>query len=1185
MSFPPCNFCHCQEFAYYPPPNTPPEQLFNPPAILPCVSPSCGHAYREHGDIPPALDCAVCPQRCGQFVLATLGQRLSDSLCLCGHPWADHKRPPATAAPPQPRSGPQRLLAPPPSSAGATSGILHTVTAERFLLPYNQSLGLTATTSGATQNQQRVDSHERKPKAKKGKKPLTGVVPGGVTAVQAGVHATITGVVGARTAPPPAVHAFAPTPSSSSAAAARASSAVHPDIPPANPVIVFPCDVTDALAFQPPFPSLQPLGLRRDINRLKLNPILYDHFVQSMTKFGLSFRLTLPPEKCSPGNDFHDAVTTSVIEHLDSRGIHLHPESASQSHLPKFKILRPRASGSNVMFKPYIVSQDVLTVQHITSTKGIAGKKQLLLAPADVASQLLGPVNFAQLSVAQASAFASLLSYHYCFALRVIEYLSLLASTTPALTPGLCSAICSAMHPAPRQQPDDELDLAFDPDFPDFDSQSSHSRSSSAMQVDNFELTPSPRRALFAQPAGPSAHSRPASPVSHAGPPFFSPTPAPRTPGPSIVPFAADHPDPLHLAASPSLDLLPRDAARLLADFTALAQAPLFLSHCPALSPTPSPPAEPTYVPSDTASDRSASRASGTRPADQSAALDYDSDVELIYSFDSDYSNSALHHAAFHTMLTDNLPKPASSPDKTAALLYTVPGEKPDPSLGFVMSAVFRGLMSHRNDPDYVDVGLLEKLSGPRNLRVEHLHFRNLSMRQLFCVPNNFFRVHGAFGVGVLRSLASQTLLTFACPDPTDGNLNDYIGLWTASGSYMVPTKLLSTNPNTAQCLLYAAAGAAAGYSLVQLGYIPVVHPALLLILLVSHYLNLDANDPTVIALLVDSCWLAHVDPPLHQVLSLFPNSHKAPIPPRDSSPAAAALHTRLADIGFNNPSHPRTAADHRQLTLALYSVAILGVNLTRQPPPPEWKHFLRGFNRDLSFVSKNKRKKAQPDFSPFIADLFFQTPPLTPPLSEGARILRLRRILLRACCPPAFAPEVTQRVLTDEGDSPLEHELLQNLRVLFDHYIFGTGHPPDVAAAIPPRADPLALSLAALPNFRPSLFVSAVNGTHFLPPCSPEETDYHFHLKLRHLHPEEIRPAGDVQAIKFSTCFHSMLFPVTPGARDSLYDLVDRSLHLLRAAQASPSFKPGQRPDIDTPFCNFLHSQLLVKSDEFNTA
>ncbi|EJD32782.1 hypothetical protein AURDEDRAFT_178119 [Auricularia subglabra TFB-10046 SS5] len=429
------------------------------------------------------------------------------------------------------------------------------------------------------------------------------------------------------------------------------------------------------------------------------------------------------------------------------------------------------------------------------------------------------------------------------------------------------------------------------------------------------------------------------------------------------------------------------------------------------------------------------------------------------------------------------------------------------------------------------------------------------------CGPKNFFKINMAIGPGAERWLISSTLIEFT----KDVSYKD---LWTASGPYFVPLMMLSVNPDPGQRAMFAAFALACAWALIRLGFIPVVHPAFLLVLLVAQYLDLPINDSTVLDQLCDLDWIALIDPRLFRALRLWPRSHKDPIPPASSSPAAATLHAYCHEIGYQPSSAQRAPAFHAALTRSLFCQALLRTNVPRHGSPPEWQAFIEAFNLDVAFSTRRLRQR---DRSTRLADLFCQSPQGAPPLRPDTMLLRLKHVLVGICCPPADPDSVEARLKLDHGSarSPAEHKLLESILPLIKHYLRGRGHPAEINGVLPELDD----LHPATPQFRPALFVRAVNGTHFLPPLDKDHPEFHFLLSFRRLSAEDLATphrlvGGDVNAFRFTTCLRNLLFPIN----DALYSLVDSSLSLIST---------GSR--VDTPFCIFLHSQLLVKADEFN--
>ncbi|EJD51499.1 hypothetical protein AURDEDRAFT_159233 [Auricularia subglabra TFB-10046 SS5] len=1162
----PCQFCVCQDF-WYTPPNAQ-AAYRDPPAAAICEIGDCAHSFQEHGVLPGASKCGSCP--CPLFQLARKGDRLFSSVCSCTHPFSSHSRvPPPQAAqhiPVQPAAPPPAPapVQPPPAPVPLPS------TSTRFM-PF-------ASTFPANQTDQTVNDRRMGSAARR-----RGVVP--------------PGSMGLRVAPPPAVHLAQP-PAPAAPAAGPASSAPSAAPKPRGPgrppkpskvdtiLLLFPCTVSARFSPDSPFPSLADLDLPADFNLYEFDPLRYSLLVSRMTVLGLAIHLELTGSEAEPPRLWY-AVQDRIVEHMALNTLALYPpqrDSAAETanateddpevqQVALFRLLKSKKHGDNVRFILNNVDPDTFSIADIKRAAASVNKSGHLYAcPRENSWYICGPVHLRALNNAAAAAIALSSPFHHCFVIRVVESVSP-SNLQRVVVAGRCGAICGAFGA--------DSD-AVQPEPAPSATASRRARSNSPMRVDDHSSS---------HPIASASQSRPASSVSAQGPlpgppvhsiasEFFDfeslppsppPVPSPSTlplVTPQVIPFSAGSalvPPPL------SPGQLPVDAARFLDQLSAFSQTPLTSFHLPS-SPSPprqtvrSPPAlpqdaqHPIVVSSDDEDDADPG-ADGTL-----SDISMSSEIQIVPPPPEDYSSWQPAYRRFKAYLASCHPDVPTAIATRAEFVYAVPPETGHPSLGFSMSQLLRLL--HNRPPDRKLDAADATARLRRRLNTDAVSCRNISLKQLFCCSKNHFRIGPAFGPGTERTLLAATISSLASEA-------DYPGLWCDSGQYKIPFKRVSANPSSEERRSYEAAGTASGLSLVRLGYIPIVHPAFLLLLLASKFLDVPLCDPTVLELLLDAEWLAVVDPRTHNILRLWPRHHKAVIPARASSPEAGLLHAHFDDLGFS-PTSPRTRREHYEFGLGLFCKVLVGINLLRHVPPPEWTAFMKGFDVELSF-----RAAVSPDHRTTLSTALLHNH-ASHAIPVKSYISNLRRILIGVCCPPPSRADLTPRLTVDPTALVVDEPLAGKLETLVRHYLSGDGHPPSLVDALG-----LDHTLKLSSDVRASLFVRAINGTHFLPPYDPADLDSRFYISLS-LTPNGFRAVsadsavpigcGDVLAFKFSTCDRSM--SAYPSA--SLRALVDRSLDELRAVRPD---KPPETPPahIDTQFCLFLHGQLLSDAMYYN--
>ncbi|EJD32587.1 hypothetical protein AURDEDRAFT_178322, partial [Auricularia subglabra TFB-10046 SS5] len=676
---PACAFCGCQEFLYTPAADAAVDQLLHPPQALRCEN--CPHTFREHGDIPPMLECTQCTH-CSRFRLGALGDRLSATTCVCTHPWAYHRRPsqnpPSTGRdtarsvplPPNPiPTGAQ----PAPASSGGT-GLLHSATARRFTT-FNEMHGVSASGSTASANAQRTAAAKRHHKT-------GGLVPGGV-------------VGRTRTAQPPPVRALRPPVISQSASSSSQSpAAIEPVVPLPPPplkrtIIIFPADVTSLFTPRAPFPVLADLGLSPKFTIVKINPQLYTAFVDIMKELELVFQAEIPANASTPPR-LLPAIMAAVEAHLSDRNIRLYPRSARTSAAPPFSLLKPGKAGNLVRFKQLVITPDVFSTKHLP--KGIAGTSDVYIGTTAPSSFLLSDARLAQIrnvGLLTAPVVATPTPHHFCFMPHAIQVISQLDSNPVVLTPGLCAAICGPMLAAGAT-----ADVHHSDSQPDGEKRS-------PMDVDHAPL-PSPPRA----PASSLRPDQPARSPSPTVPPFFTPSPPPSTPS-RVTPFRPAAVHPLQPPMSPDFSGLPDEAARLFRQLTAFTHAPYTPAtalHL-AVSPTPPPPdrlsppapSPDAIVISSDEDEQPVPARHGSVPLRQLQSSAPDVEEELPPSTPQTYLRWSTHYRSFIDILEAELQQYVPSED--VYFRYLFPYDKP--TLGYVVSSI---LVTLANSLPRVDV-------------------------------------------------------------------------------------------------------------------------------------------------------------------------------------------------------------------------------------------------------------------------------------------------------------------------------------------------------------------------------------------------------------------------------------------------------------------------------------------------
>ncbi|EJD32185.1 hypothetical protein AURDEDRAFT_178784 [Auricularia subglabra TFB-10046 SS5] len=278
------------------------------------------------------------------------------------------------------------------------------------------------------------------------------------------------------------------------------------------------------------------------------------------------------------------------------------------------------------------------------------------------------------------------------------------------------------------------------------------------------------------------------------------------------------------------------------------------------------------------------------------------------------------------------------------------------------MSFIFRLLLDDSVTPDEIDDRLSSHF-GDQVVRCE-----NVSLKSLFCVRDNIFKLGKGLGPGPERTAIAESLEALSqALSPSD--------LWLAQGDYRVPHMPPWRTASADELSSFRACGLAAALALIRLGHIPLLHPLFLYDLLLSKLLQLPINHPAVLDCLCDLPLIDAVDNSAYGPLSLFPSDHSTPFPPRTASTHAASLHTRLIELNFN-PTTPRTPTTHRQLRQAVFCFTLFGTPLSRAQPPAEWLAFLEGFDYDVSFGNRSSLCKARALIVPRFV------PQLTPALS-----------------------------------------------------------------------------------------------------------------------------------------------------------------------------------------------------------
>ncbi|EJD44605.1 hypothetical protein AURDEDRAFT_166391, partial [Auricularia subglabra TFB-10046 SS5] len=502
---------------------------------------------------------------------------------------------------------------------------------------------------------------------------------------------------------------------------------------------------------------------------------------------------------------------------------------------------------------------------------------------------------------------------------------------------------------------------------------------------------------------------------------------------------------------------------------------------------------------------------------------------------------------------------PSTAANRAYLQYYPTTADTPH-SLGTVMSSIFHMLLNSTLDADDIAERLEEQFTQ------DVVRSDQLSLRRLFGCDTNIFKLGKGLGPGPERTAIAETLDALTPP-----------ALWHTQGDYRVPRLPAWSTPSKTDLDAFRACGLACVWALIRIGQIPLLHPLFLFLLLVSTYLGLPVNHPTVLSLLSDIHLVAALAPESKGPLSLYPPHHSDRLPPENSGPDAAALWDRLRSLEFD-PSSPRTEAVHEQIRQALFSVALLGIPLARSAVPQEWLAFLEGFNFNVSFRS-----------GPKLVDIFISSATRSAGTDEPPLVIhQLKHILRGLSCPSATRPDILDRLHVELPDdvSDADTEVAFDVLSLITNYLSGDAHPRPLLHLFP--LDPDRRS----PTLRPMLFAACVTGSPYLSPA-PQ------HASQKHDTRFEARPvifipptylscptlqlsftfspthlAADftgVPPMRFTTCLRSVVIYVNPAFRA----LVLRSQQQINAhAHAHPDALP-----CDTDFDVYLHSQLVSES------
>ncbi|EJD47814.1 hypothetical protein AURDEDRAFT_163270 [Auricularia subglabra TFB-10046 SS5] len=1187
-----CGFCACQLFWWNPPAGQATQQACRPtprfrfheltasrsasqtqsPAANDICA-ACSHTRIEHGPIPPTFNCAQLSCPCLAFQLASRSDRLFSSLCHCGHPWAVHRRSPAVGATHPSVSHVSHPLHDPPSSSQsilaaqpAASSSATTITLFGSTLPGSAQ---------QSANAQRVKSAKRH-------RTSSNVLP--------------RGSVGSRTSPPAPVRVVssiprAPIPSTSSLPAATrqpstsltSAADVEPrgrGRPPAQPtlttrILVLVADPTTPFARPRQFPSLASLNLAADFNILRFIPSHYPVLVQRLDELHLVIEVTLTAAETQPPlllNTIWSTVESHLRRHdyrLDTSGAQLAPQvnrfrllipcktpAAKTKKTRKTAVDSQPAQPATIQFTHNDVYDTTFQLSNITrASASVLGSKHIVVCPGDPSWLIYGPVDDPALSLRDDVAVAVEPTFdHRCSVIRHIDYYSTPSAPHPSVVVGRCRLICQsppasvaeASHSGRRQSPM-QLDNApaqesDDPEgqhtwYADYDEDNRY-----APDDDDWLLPPHRRRSAsperrpsYDNPPGPSTHRRGVVPFSPpAGFPPPSSTRPPRTPvrDASAAPYdrfleqlVAHAQDPLSVLPDVQVDLTPTPPPGRISDVIEVSDS----DHSPH---RPTQPARPTRT---------------AQPDDEDPLVAGVADPEPSLSASNRYGQWHGYLASL-TRYLGSMVRKVDGATRTVAFSCPAPVEdegdskaKSTPPPGRVMGRILRYLTSSmRCSEDYIINQIRDEFQTPE------LSCHGITMQNLLCNSYNVFRIGRASGPGTERALITDTIRFFV-----ESSGRPELSLWRQRGDhYYYPFKALPVDPSDTELNAIRTCGFASAWALFRLGYIPFIDPIFLLLGLVRILLSRHLRDPAILGLLLDNDFVALAAREDLPVLRLYPEFSTEPLPAQDSSKAAELLHARLIALGIN-PTAPRAPKDHTLIGLALFSFVIFGMSFSRHADPPEWDAFFEGFNVDFAF--DNPRAKSSP-----LALFNFMGP-----APEQRVISVLKHIVIALCCPPPSADDVRARLRLAVPPFDMLLPLMESLRLLIEDYLAGVGHPADLVPLL--GLDPTDHN----PHLRPTLFVCAISGMPFLRPC--EETDVQYPLEIQvDLPTDDDDPlhelVHDVRPFKFVTCARAIRFIVN----DALHDFVSDSVALIQSKSAS------QRTPGDTPFANFLHSQLV---------
>ncbi|EJD51645.1 hypothetical protein AURDEDRAFT_159382 [Auricularia subglabra TFB-10046 SS5] len=908
-------------------------------------------------------------------------------------------------------------------------------------------------------------------------------------------------------------------------------------------------------------PGLASLGLAPDFNVLSFNPVLYSALVSHMDELHLVIEITLSDDDTLPPNLLRlimKAVKTHILRQgnsLDTSGAQLPPQ------VPEFRLLaaakpparrkRDRSSSSlpgqpsteTVHFVHNDVYEDTFQLSSLTRAGvSVLNSKHILVCPGHPAWHLTLPVDDALVSPSDdVNVSCEPGDKHPCSTIRAVEYYSSPAAPVPTITPGRCRAICSPSLPTrlPGPSHHERHPPSVKPDLPAAysDSEQGVAPGHRAAAHDDDDWFPdsdagrrrsaSPVRSYTAR-SGSEASSRPSLPRPRRGFVRFSP------------PAGFTHPAPGHAPATPSRRSLhhvdPFD--RFLQDIAAQAEDPSNLIPDLQLDVAPTPPSTRRLIEElelDLMHDSSDSDTQSVPDADAPAVVDGPAAA-------SPYADWPVFHAGLVQHLDSTIDKVIIH-SRCAELTFFPDGDPPTVPVGRVMSHVLLYLLSA---PSPTDRDLNRHIQSEFN--TPKIACRSVTLQNLLCFRYNDLYIGKSFGQGPERAIITQTLKHMLDPsDPARGPT-----LWRKRGDYYYPCKSVPVDPTPEESAFIRACGVVAVWALLRLGYIPYIDPVFLFLILCRHFLRRSLRDPAVLGRIFDKPFLALAARDCYPVLQLFPDHFADPVPALHSSKPAETLHARLWACGVS-PTAPRAENEHVPIALTLISTALFDMNLPRLADPPEWDAFFDGFNLDLTFG----RRKAY-----YLSTAFYN---FLGTATEDGTITALKHLVIGLCCAPPEKADVAPRLRVAPPQGPLDHllPLLEKIHLLVDNYVSGVGHPPSLVTLL--GLDPAEAGNALL---RLLLFVRAACATPFLAPAEPGDIDYPITLYLSL--PERNDAEGrvlvhDVHAFKFATCGFSVVF----FFNDALRRLVDESIDLL-------SSSPSASPPVDTPFGDFLHSQLV---------